>query len=264
MDYQDYQRALQFDKRVSGMVAMQSLMQILVDELDPEENDNVLDAGTGTGRLGIALHTIIPHGSITGIDSGYGMLRVAKEKIDTYQVDNFFLVLGRAGVLPFLSGVFDSACLMFSFHHFTDPEKALGEIYRTVKAGGYLVSVDPVLKEATNEEEKRLNKVIEQAFQLDHGPEFRFFTVTEMQKLYEDAGFSIETCQVYDFPFNQMPIEEVPMGPHWLQAYELLQSTQEKSLIKRFERNYFTFRKRGSRLLVKGKMSWAVVKAVKS
>jgi len=263
IDYQDYQRALQFDQRTSRMAALRSLTQILIDQLDPKETDKVLDAGTGTGRLGTVLCDLVPQGVIIGIDSGYGMLRVAREKILKSNISNFHVVRGKAEALPFPSQVFDSAYLMLSFHHFTEPEKAAAEVYRTLRAKGHLVSVDPVLKEADDEEEKRLNALIEEAFQLAHGPEFRFLTTSELRRLFEKGGFSIETCETHNFPFRQGVIEEIPMGPHWLQAYELLLSRREEGLIDKFEQKYFTFREERGRLLVRGKMSWVAIKAVK-
>jgi ubiquinone/menaquinone biosynthesis C-methylase UbiE len=263
IDYEDYQKALQFDQRISRMGTLQQLTRILIDELDPQETAKVLDVGTGTGRLGISLCNLVPRGFITGIDSGYGMLRVARDKIQRYRTANFHIVQGMAETLPFLSQVFDSACLMLSFHHFTEPERAITELYRVLRTKGCFVSVDPGLKEAEDEEEKRLNRLIEEAFQLAHGPEFRFFTTSELRGLYEKVGFSIETCQVYNFPFQQRGIEAIPMGPHWFQARELLQSREEEGLIRQFEQNYFTFAEKGRQLLVKGKMRWTVIKASK-
>jgi ubiquinone/menaquinone biosynthesis C-methylase UbiE len=262
-DYQDYHRALHFDQHISKMAALQSLTQVLIDELNPQERDKVLDVGTGTGRLGIVLCNLVPKGFIIGIDSGYGMLRVARDKILRYKMSNFHVVQGKAETLPFPPEVFDSACLMLSFHHFTDPGRAIAEIYRVLRAKGCLVSLDPVLKEVADEEEKRLNELIEEAFQLAHGPEFKFFTTPELRGLYQRAGFSIETCQVYGFPFQQRGMEGIPMGPHWLQAYELLLSKQEESLINKFEQNYFSFREKNGKLLVKGKMSWTAIRAIK-
>jgi len=262
-DYQDYQRALEFDQRISGMAALQSLTQTLVEELNPKESDKVLDVGTGTGRLGLILGRMVRNGFVTGIDSGYGMLKVARDKISKSQTGNFFLVLGNAEALPFLPEVFDSACLMLSFHHFTDSERAMAEIYRVLKPKGHLASLDPVLKEALDEEERRLNESIEEAFQLAHGPEFRFFTIPQLQGLYGSTGFSIEACQGRDFSFDQIGFDGIPMGPHWFQAYELLRFRREKGLVKRFEENYFSLRRKGEQLQVKGKISWVTIKAAK-
>ena len=263
IDYQDYQKALQFDQRISRMGALQSLTRILIEELDPQEADRVLDVGTGTGRLGVALCKIVAKGFVTGIDSGYGMLRVARDKVLGKGL-NFHLVRGKAEVLPFSTQAFDSACLMLSFHHFTEPERAIGEIWQVLKARGRLASLDPVLDEPEDEEDRRLNEAIEEAFQLAHGPEFRFFTVSELRGLYENAGFSIETCRARDFTFDQVGFGGIPMGPHWLQAYELLRFRREKGLVDRFQQRYFALSRKDDQLLVKGKMTWATVKAVKT
>jgi ubiquinone/menaquinone biosynthesis C-methylase UbiE len=263
MDYQDYQQALQFDQRTSGMPVLRSLTQVLIDQLDPKETDKVLDVGTGTGRLGTVMCQLVPKGVVIGIDSGYGMLRVAQEKVLKTKINNYHVVRAKAEVLPFPSRVFDSAYLMLSFHHFTESERAAAEVYRTLKAKGYLVSIDPVLKEPVNDDEKRLNAVIEEAFQLSHGPEFRFLTTTGLRSLFEKCGFSIESSEINNFPFSQRKIEEVPMGAHWLQAYELLQSRQEEGLISKFEQNYLTLQGNRGQVRVTGKISWVAIKAVK-
>ena len=126
-----------------------------------------------------------------------------------------------------------------------------------------MVTADPVLKEAAGEEEKRLGYLISKAFQLAHGPDFRFFTATELCRLFEETGFSVKGCQIYTFPFDRRELEEIPMGPHWFQAYELLQYKGEKELIRRFEEEYFSFQKSKTRVIARGKMRWTIIKAVK-
>ena len=214
IDYSDYRKALEFDRRVSRAGALNSLTRALIDELGTQPADRVLDVGTGTGRLGVTLSKTLAEGFVVGIDSGYGMLRVAGEKVLEHGLDSFHVVCGKAEALPFSASIFDAACLMLSFHHFTDPAKALGEIRQVLKAEGRLVSLDPVLEEPEDEEDSRLNEAIEEAFQLAHGPEFRFFTVLQLRRLYEGAGFTVEACMARDFSFDQVGFEGIPMGPH--------------------------------------------------
>jgi len=261
-DY-EYQRALQFDRRISRMPVLQHLTQILIDELEAGARDKILDVGTGTGRLGIALSSVVSGGVIVGIDPNRGMLRVAREKISERKLQNFSIVQGVAESLPFPSEVFDAACLLLSFHHFSEHERAVAEICRVLRAGGQVLSVDPVLEKPADEAEERLNRLIEKAFKFAHGPTFRFFTEAELRGLYEGAGFAVERGQVLSFPFRWRKIEEVPMGAHWLQAYELLLE-DAPSLVELFERKYFTFRERFGEPVVHGEMKWVLVKAVKT
>jgi ubiquinone/menaquinone biosynthesis C-methylase UbiE len=249
--------------QLSGIEAMRTLTEAFTKELDPAATDRLLDVGTGSGRFAPALCKLVPCGFVTGIDPARDRLRAARDAIVTHRVPNLELAHGRAETLPFASEVFDSACLMFSLHHFADPEKSLGEIRRVLKKGGHLVSVDPVLKEPSDEDEERLNEAIGEAFQQAHGPEHRFFTAADLRRLYQQAGFSIEACRTYDIAFRQVGVTGIPQGPHWLQAYNLLRLRRQEGLLQKFEQDYFSFREEAGQLLVEGKTTWAVIRAAK-
>jgi ubiquinone/menaquinone biosynthesis C-methylase UbiE len=191
------------------------------------------------------------------------MLRLAREKILQRGIENFWLVRGEAESLPFLPRVFDSVCMMMSFHHFADPDRATREIHRTLKPGGSLSSLDPILNDPKDSEDQRLNEAIEEAFQEAHGPDFRFFTIAQLQELYRQAGLTIESCQVNEVSFNQKGIEGIPMGPHWNQVRENLWFRRETALLKRYEEEYFNFRMEGGQVVVKGRARWAIIRAVR-
>jgi len=248
----------------SVIEAMRTLTEAFIEELDPATTDRLLDVGTGSGRFAIALTKLVPEGSVAGIDPARDRLLTARDAITRHGIGNFGLARGRAEALPFAPHVFDCACLMFSLHHFADPAKGLCEIRRVVKKRGCLVSVDSILKEPVDEDDKRLRAVIEEAFRLTHGPEHRFFTVPELQELYHRMGFSVLSCSAYAFPVRQLGLAGIPQGGHWLEAHRLLRSRHDEDLMRRFERDYFSFREEAGQLLVEGETIWAVIRAARS
>jgi len=249
--------------QVDGVAALRTLTQAIIAELDIKDADRLIDIGTGSGRLAMALSQLVPKGSVTGIDPSWEQLRAAREAATAHHMRNFELVHGRAEALPLGSEAFDAACFMFSLHHFDNPQDAVEEARRVLKTGGRLVSVDPVVREPSDEEERQLNEIIEEAFQIAHGRSHRLFTVTELERLYIGAGLSIESCHTYDFLFDQADIAVIPQGSHWLQAYNLLRLRRQKGLACRFEQNYLVFREEEGQLKVNGKTPWAVIKAAK-
>lgn len=263
IDYQDYQMAVQFDRRALRLGALEPLVDALIGELRLASGHRVLDVGTGTGRLALMLFDRLPAGSVVGVDSGRGMLRLAREKALDRGADNYLLVRGQAEALPFLPGVFNSACMMMSFHHFSSPGQAAAEACRVLRPGGLLASIDPVLVEFADSEGQRMNEAIEEAFQEAHGPGFRFFTAARLQELYEGAGFRVEACRVSEVSFDRTGIEGIPMGPHWNQVRENLWFRREKELLQRFEQEYFRFRMQGRLVAITGRAWWALIRAVK-
>lgn len=97
----------------------------------------ILEVGCGTGRWLAALFPCVAQ--VYGVDLSLGMLRQAQQK------QQFHLICGQAGSLPFSSAVFDLVFCVNAFHHFDDPHRFIAEARRLLRQGGALaiIGMDP-------------------------------------------------------------------------------------------------------------------------
>lgn len=103
----------------------------------------VLDVGSGTGTLTLALKRACPEADVTGLDIDPDALRIAGEKVRTA---NLIVSLshGSATELAFPNESFDRVCTSLLLHHLTAVQKAaaLRETARVLKPGGRFLLAD--------------------------------------------------------------------------------------------------------------------------
>ena len=98
--------------------------------------DSLLDVGCGTAYM-FELLAKQKSAAYFGLDLSDEMLRVAQDK----NIPNTTYVLGTASKLPYEDNSFDVVTCIQSFHHYPDPNSAMKEAWRVLKAGGiYLLS----------------------------------------------------------------------------------------------------------------------------
>lgn len=98
-----------------------------------EEDETVLDLGTGSGYALRALRETAKAGRGYGIDASPEMLRNARSYTDD---ENVAFVRGRFGALPFDDDSVDHAFSMEAFYYAADPRGALKEVRRVLCPGG--------------------------------------------------------------------------------------------------------------------------------
>jgi arsenite methyltransferase len=110
--------------------------KILTDSLNIAPGEQVLDLGSGTGRLGAYVaERVGSHGRVLGIDPLPLRVVIANAK----KIPNFTSAVGRAEDLSrFADETFDVVYLNSVFHWIADKPRALGEIFRVLKRGGRL------------------------------------------------------------------------------------------------------------------------------
>lgn len=94
----------------------------------------ILDMGTGTGILFSILVSLAPQARVVGLDLSSGMLAQARLKHPTVS-----FVQGDVHALPFEPCSFDFSLCCACFPHFEDKSKALEEIRRALRPGGWLL-----------------------------------------------------------------------------------------------------------------------------
>ncbi|MBR2326644.1 MAG: bifunctional demethylmenaquinone methyltransferase/2-methoxy-6-polyprenyl-1,4-benzoquinol methylase UbiE [Alistipes sp.] len=103
----------------------------------------VLDMATGTGDLAIAIARNIEGSTIFAADFSKEMLAVAKRKVEHLGLaERISLHECNAEDIPLSEDAVDVATVAFGVRNFEHQQKALTEIKRTIKSGGYLVVLE--------------------------------------------------------------------------------------------------------------------------
>ncbi len=149
--------------------------------------DSVCDIASGAGHTGLGFAGIASR--IVAVDPAPNMLaevrRLAVERGCTVETIEAF-----AESIPLESETFDLVVCRLAAHHFSDLPKAMSEMTRLAKAGGYVAVIDmegdedPVLD--------ALNHDIEMLHDPTH---VRSYTVSHWRELFAANGLSIEACE---------------------------------------------------------------------
>lgn len=112
----------------------------LIETLADNPLGNVLDIGTGTGRIAELFADHAEH--IVALDKNLEMLRVARAKLQHLPTAQIELVQGDFGDLPFPASSFDTVVLHQVLHFAQDPAIALDEAARVTRTAGRIAIVD--------------------------------------------------------------------------------------------------------------------------
>lgn len=118
--------------------------EALIDWLAPRAGQHLLDLAGGTGD--IAFRYLARTGGaadVTICDFTHAMLVEGRRRAAERNIQApIQWVCGDAMALPFEDKSFDLATIAFGIRNVTDPQKALGEIYRVLKPGGRFICLE--------------------------------------------------------------------------------------------------------------------------
>lgn len=109
-----------------------SYLAAFITACEPQQNDLVLDVGTGTGVIAHAIAPLVKE--VIGLDISQDML-----KHSNWQ-DNKYFIRRDIKSKIFADHVFDKVTARMVFHHIlTDTQTAMDECYRLLKSGGKFI-----------------------------------------------------------------------------------------------------------------------------
>jgi ubiquinone/menaquinone biosynthesis C-methylase UbiE len=147
-----------------------------------QKTDSLLDVGCGTGWGVIRAAERLSEGRACGVDLSPEMIARAQKAASEFP--NVDFQVADAELLPYADASFNAVMCTHSFHHYSDPVRALGEIYRVMKPHGRLVILD------SNRDRcawvwfwDRILRVIEKSH-------VRYYTEGELLRLFDRTGYS--------------------------------------------------------------------------
>lgn len=159
----------------------------------PDDVNNILDLGVGTGLELIELFKRFPNAKVTGIDISEKMIEKLKErefgdKVKIIQGSFFDVDFGKE---------YDAVISTSALHHFLKDDKLVlyKKIYDSIKDGGIFINSDKIVKDDKEEQLfiEYYNECINEKPHIDTP-----LTVEHELEILKESGFKDITCDQVD------------------------------------------------------------------
>lgn len=151
----DWDQHVVHAEEVARTPGFQKLRDRIIEYAEPRSDDRVVDVGSGTGLLTLALAEQVDR--IYAVDIAAGMTEYLGAKAQSAGYDNVETITGSAISLPLVDGAADLVVSNYCFHHLNDADKhrALSEARRVLTPGGRLVFADMMFRVAIGDPRDR-------------------------------------------------------------------------------------------------------------
>ncbi|ETX01186.1 MAG: hypothetical protein ETSY1_08365 [Candidatus Entotheonella factor] len=104
---------------------------------------SVLDCGCGPGSMSLSIASLVAPGNVVGVDFGASQIESAMSAAIQAGVQNAAFRTADVYALPFENATFDRVFSHALLEHLSDPQRAVGEMFRVLKPGGYIGVCSP-------------------------------------------------------------------------------------------------------------------------
>lgn len=105
--------------------------------LNIQENDRILEIGTGRGITLSKVAEKLDRGKVYGVDASHHMIKYAKRKHKKLaEQDKAVITLGKAEQLPFEDRSFNKLFTVQTIYYLKDIEQVMKEVYRVLQVDG--------------------------------------------------------------------------------------------------------------------------------
>ena len=166
----------------------------LIISLKLKANSNFLDLGCGTGwAVYYASKICNEAGSFIGIDISDGMIKKAKQNYSYLKNVDFFHANSES--LPFKNNYFDFIICTNSFHHYSDPNKALLEVFRVLNKQGKFYILDVTSDDF-------FMKFIDKIVQKREKEHVKFYSKKEYIEMFNKNGLKHIKSKAFIYPMK--------------------------------------------------------------
>ena len=162
-------------------------------------SNRVLDVGCGSGSMSRLIARSFPQAEVVGVDLRQQYLDFAEARARSENIQNLTFECADVFALPFPDGAFDVVWTKYLLQWLKVPEKALAELKRVTKPGGFVVSCDyagfgiehfPIASDL----DRQIREVISQLVDCEIGRKVAPFMIALG---FDDVGVKIETDTLF-------------------------------------------------------------------
>ena len=132
--------AVQWDRIRALHVSESKIEKAMLAAVSTRDIGNLLDLGTGTGRILQAFSPRIRNGF--GMDLSHEMLAMARSKLDSENLRHCQIRRGDIYNIPLPAGCMDVVTIHHVLHFLDEPARAIAEAARVLRPSGYLLIAD--------------------------------------------------------------------------------------------------------------------------